>query len=271
MIGNKLEQSIISVFQENLSSTYSINQISKILKKSYPLVNKKSNFFLQEGILKKIDIGRSYQCFLNMHNDKTKVLMAMNEINKKELFARKNHYFDTVMTEVSQLAKKFHIDTVLLYKKTLIFVTSDTDKKDEIMEMSILTRDYTLAFFNKKGFQERFVEDVDLQKYHLILYNTDICLNLITGVADKMLIGGVFGDKLQMANQNKYGEDTKDSKDVKYSKDSKDSKEAIDTKDNKNAKNIKGSKDIKNSKESEDDKTGIGNSANKSSANKHEN
>jgi hypothetical protein len=170
-----------------------------------------------------------------MHNDKTKVLMAMNEINKKELYARKNHYLDIVLIEVSQLAKKFHIETVLLYKKTLIFVTSDIDKKDEIMEMSILTKDYTLAFFNKKGFQERFLEDSDLQKYHLILYNTDICLNLITGIADKMLIGGVFGDKMQMASQNK------DSKDIK---------------------------DVKDSKKSADE---YGNNTNKSSANKHEN
>jgi len=195
MIGNKLEQSIISVFQEDLSSTYSINQVSKILKKSYPLINKKSNFFLQEGVLKKINIGRSYQCFLNMNSDKTKVLMAMNEINKKELFMRKNHSFNTVVDEVTQLAKKYRIDTVVLYKKTLIFVTSEVDKKDEIMEMSVLTKDYTMLFFNKKNFQERFVEDKDLQKYHLIIYNADIYLNLITGVADKMLISGIIGDK----------------------------------------------------------------------------
>jgi hypothetical protein len=195
MIGNKLEQSIIGVFQENLSTTYSINQISKILKKSYPLINKKSNFFLQEGILKKINIGRSYQCFLNMHNDKTKVLMAVNEINKREAYIQKNRNLDNVMDEISQLAKKFRIDTILLYKKTIIFVTSDTDKKNDIMEMSILTKDYNLLFLNKKGFQEYFVEDKDIQKYHLILYNTDICLNMITSVADKMLISGIMGEK----------------------------------------------------------------------------
>jgi len=194
MIGNKLEQSIISVFQEDLSSTHSINQVSKILKKSYPLINKKSNFFLQEGILRKINIGRSYQCFLNMHNDKTKVLMAVNEINKREAFAQKNITFTNLMDELSQLAKKFRIDTVILYKKTLIFVTQDIDKKNEIMEISVLTKDYNLLFFTRKNFQERFVEDKDLRKYHLILYNTDICLNLITSVADKMMINGIMGE-----------------------------------------------------------------------------
>ena len=195
MIGNKLEQSIISVFQENLSSTYIINQVSKILKKSYPLINKKSNFFLQEGILRKINIGRSYQCFLNMQNDKTKVLMAVNEINKREAFAQKNSAFANLMDELSQLAKKFRIETVILYKKTLIFVTSDMDKKNDIMDTSFLTKDYNLLFFTRKTFQDRFVEDIDLRKYHLILYNTDICLNIITSVADKMVVNGLINEK----------------------------------------------------------------------------
>jgi hypothetical protein len=213
MIGNKLEQSIISVFQENLSSTYSINQVSKILKKSYPLINKKSNYFLQEGVLKKINIGRSYQCFLNMNNDKTKVLMAMNEINKRESYIQRNRSIDSVIDEISQLAKKFRIETVILYKKTIIFVMHDTDKKSEIMEISVLTRDYTMLFFNKKNFQERFLEDKDLQKYHLILYNTDICLNLITSVADKMLITGIMGEKNPALNsgsdiKNTYSKNT---------------------------------------------------------------
>ncbi len=200
MIGNKLEQSIISVFQEDLSSTYSINQVSKILKKSYPLINKKSNFFLKEGVLKKINIGKSYQCFLNMHSDKTKVLMAVNEINKREVFAQKNAQFDGLLDELSQLAKTYRIDTVVLYKKTLIFVTSDTDQKNDILETSILTKDYNLLFFTRKTFQERFVEDRDLQKYHLILYNTDICLSLITNVAEKLLVNGLIGDKAAHKN-----------------------------------------------------------------------
>ena len=194
MIGNKLEQSIINVFQDDLSSTFSINQISKILNKSYPLINKKSNFFLKEGILKKIDIGRSYQCFLNMHNDKTKVLMAVNEINKKEVYIQKHSNLDILNDEISQLSKKFSIDAILLYKKTLIFVTSDIGKKDEIMEMSILTKDFTFLFFNKKNFQEHFMKDKDLQKYHLIMYNVDICLNIITEVADNLLVNGLMSN-----------------------------------------------------------------------------
>ncbi|MGV8171302.1 MAG: hypothetical protein ACP5OA_01240 [Candidatus Woesearchaeota archaeon] len=201
MIGNKLEQSIIGVFQENLSSTYSINQISKVLKKSYPLINKKSNFFLQEGVLKKIDIGRSYQCFLNMRNEKARVLMAVNELNKKEELIRKITGFDNILDEILQLAKRFSIDTVILYKKTLIFVTSGIEHKDTIMELSVLTKDYNILFFDRKGFQERFTADMDLQKYHFVLYNVDIYLNMISEVSEKLLVTG-----LMQSNQEKKGE-----------------------------------------------------------------
>jgi len=195
MIGNKLEQSIISVFQDDLSSTFSINQVSKILKKSYPLINKKSNFFFQEGVLKKIEIGRSYQCFLNMSSEKTRVLMAMNELNRKESFIQKNHSMDTVVDEVCQLSKKFDIQTAVLYKKAIIFVMEDTKKKQDIMELSTLTKDYTLLFFDKKSFQEYFIENKDIQRYHMILYNVDICLNFITEIADKLLINKMFAKK----------------------------------------------------------------------------
>jgi hypothetical protein len=192
MIGNKLEQSIINVFQNDLSSTFSINQVSKILNKSYPLINKKSNFFLKEGVLKKINVGKSYQCFLNMTDDNTKVLMAVNEINKKEAYVQKYNNSNVLIDELSQLSKKFNIETIMLYKKTLIFITQDTSKKNEIMDLSVLTKDYTFLFFNKKSFQEYFMQNKDLQKYHLVLFNVDIWVNIITEVADTLLVNGLI-------------------------------------------------------------------------------
>ncbi|MGV8087221.1 MAG: hypothetical protein ACP5N1_06345 [Candidatus Woesearchaeota archaeon] len=195
MIGNKLEQAIIEVFQEDLSSTFSINRVSKILGKSYPLINKKSNLFLKEEILKKINVGNSYQCFLNMRNDKTRVLMALNEINKKELLVQKNNYIQSVIDEIYQLSKKFPIETVLLYKKTILFVMIDTKMKKELMELCALTKNYTLVFFDKKDFQDYFLNNKDLQKYHLILYNMDIYLNIISEVFDKILFNGLIDIK----------------------------------------------------------------------------
>ncbi|GIU70006.1 MAG: hypothetical protein KatS3mg002_1242 [Candidatus Woesearchaeota archaeon] len=110
MIGNKLEQSIIKIFEENLSNTFSINSISKILKKAYPNINKKSNYLIREGVLGKIEVGNSYQCYLNLSNDKAKILLAMIEINKKDSLIRHNPDIELLISELSQLSKRFNVE-----------------------------------------------------------------------------------------------------------------------------------------------------------------
>jgi len=188
MIGNALEQSIIAVFQDDLSSTFSINAISKKLEKSYPIIHKKSNFFLKEGVLKKINVGRAYQCFLNFQNDKAKVFMAINEINRRDSFVHKTKRFENVMEELSQLIQKFSIDSIILYKKTLIFIVPNNKQKSEILEMSVLTKDFNILFFDRNSFQENFLDNTDMQKYHFILYNPHIYVDIISEVSDKILM-----------------------------------------------------------------------------------
>jgi hypothetical protein len=188
MIGNKLEQSIISVFQENLSETFSINSVSKILKKSYPNINKKSNFLLKEGILGKIIIGNSYQCFLNLNNDKAKIYIAINELNKRDSLIQRDKIFQAIIDEIQQIGKRHNIETVMLYKKNLLFVCDNIEIKQEIQNMSFLTKDFVLLFIDRKTFQERFLADYDLQKYHYVLLNTENYANIISELNDRLLM-----------------------------------------------------------------------------------
>ena len=74
-------------------------------------------------------------------------------------------------------------------------------KKNEIMELSILTKDYNFLFFTKDHFQEYFLENKDLQRYHLILHNTDLYLNIIAEVADKLLMNGILKN-IQSSSSN---------------------------------------------------------------------
>lgn len=195
MIGNKLEQSIISVFQEDLSSTYSINQVSKILKKSYPLINKKSNFFLQEGILRKIDIGRSYQCFLNMQSDKTRILMTLNEVKKKEQWLLRNKE-NELSQEPQELASMFPIELLILYKKTLIFVCNDKFNHELLKQHSLLTSKYTFIFMDSERIKSFFLENKDFRKYYVILYNPYRFVELLSELKDKLILSAYhIGDK----------------------------------------------------------------------------
>lgn len=187
MIGNKLEQSIIKIFEENLSETFSINSISKQLDKSYPNINRKSHFLIKEGILGKIDVGKSYQCYLNLNNDKAKIFLAMIEINKKDILLTKQPKFQDIVFEIFQLAKKFKIDTVVLHKKNLIFVMRENIKKEEVLEQTLLTQDFNIVFLDRKGFQKQFLSNVDLQKYHHVLLNTENYVNIISEMNDSLI------------------------------------------------------------------------------------
>ena len=90
MIGNKLEQAIIGILQDNLSCSLSINELAKRLKKAYPYINKKANYFFDEGILKKIPVGKSFLCFLNLNREKARILLSIRAINMREEFLKKN-------------------------------------------------------------------------------------------------------------------------------------------------------------------------------------
>jgi hypothetical protein len=195
MIGNKLEQDIISVFEENLTETFSINSISKKLKKSYPNINKKSHFLLKEGILGKIDIGKSYQCFLNLNNDKAKIFLAMIEINKKDALIVKNPHFRDIILELFQLAKKFGIETIVMHKKNLIFISQEHYDKEDVLEQTLLTQQFNIIFLNRKDFQEQFLVNNDLQKYHHVLLNTENYVNIISELNDVLLTKKIIENK----------------------------------------------------------------------------
>ena len=190
MIGNKLEQSIIAVFQNNLSNTYSINEISRILKKSYPNINKKSNYFLKEGILKKINIGKSYQCFLNLDSEKTKIFMAVNELNIKEEFLKDNKEFGKVFDELSQIYKRFSVDTIIYFKKNLIFILKDLSDKVSISELTVMSRAYNHQFMTVQEFQALFLNDMELQKNHVVLFSVENYLQMLSEINDKLFMKG---------------------------------------------------------------------------------
>ena len=196
MIGNKLEQSIISVFQNNLSTTFSINEVSKQLKKSYPTINHKSNFFLKEGILKKIVIGKSYQCFLNLENDKAKVLISINEINNKELFLEKNTDFmftyEAILRICGAPPYKTYISFILVRGFELVFVLRSFDSKmiAEIRNVIPVVAKYQRLFLSEEQFKTELLNDPLLGNTHTILFNLNNYVHLLEEMTDKLLARG---------------------------------------------------------------------------------
>jgi DNA-binding Lrp family transcriptional regulator len=189
MIGNELEQSIISVFQEDLSRTYSINEISKKLKKAYPYINKKVNYFLNEGILKKITIGKSYLCFLNFESEKARILLSINELNKKESFLR-NH---SDLANIENELKKKYFDNlsetnaliVVFYEGELFFVSNDASHV-----YSPFSKKYKIHLVDKQEFQKKLISDEKFQKNKIIIFNISSYLDIIADLSEKMILEG---------------------------------------------------------------------------------
>jgi DNA-binding Lrp family transcriptional regulator len=75
---------VIGLFSRDLASFYSINEISKLLHKSYPYVNKRVNLMIKEGVLCKRNIGSSYLCYLNLSSKKTLALLMMVWSDRQE-------------------------------------------------------------------------------------------------------------------------------------------------------------------------------------------
>ena len=205
MIGNKLEQSIIGVFQDDLSSTYSINEISKTLNKAYPYINKKTNFFLKEDIIKKISVGKSYRCFLNLSNEKTKIFMSMNEINKKESFLQKNSDFKPIVEEISFILSASSVShdilAIVLHKKNLLFVVNNINVKEQILSMSALSylNNYHPIFLSKKSFQEYFINTLVFKSRfneYIVFSKIDSYIDIISEINNKLLLKGLTANDL---------------------------------------------------------------------------
>ncbi len=85
-----LELKIIDLLSKNMEKRFTINEIAKNLGEYYSFVHKITNKLCDEDVITKIRAGKAYLCSLNLNNEKTLVLIQLNEIKKREeLYADK--------------------------------------------------------------------------------------------------------------------------------------------------------------------------------------
>jgi predicted nucleotidyltransferase len=118
-----------------------INQIAKGLDESYSFVNRTVNRMINENLILKEKIGHSLLCKLNLGNDKTKALMLLNEVNKKQELLEKNRELKLIADEL----KGIKADSVAIfgsYAKNLQTKESDIDVLvvSEKQDLTTLTR-----------------------------------------------------------------------------------------------------------------------------------
>ncbi len=162
MTGNILEQEIIEIYSTNISSSYSINQIATKLGKKYPYINKKVTLLLKNQIFKKIVVGRSHLCSLNLDNDETIYLLILNEIQKKKSFAKNNL---TVCDYTTKICKASKFTLAIKTHNKIIFVSEETDEKikqqnDDEKIISQTLKHLEPIFTSKDQFLQMLANDV---------------------------------------------------------------------------------------------------------------
>jgi len=106
-----------------LGKDLTINQISKIIKKSYAFTNKYTHELIHKNILKKKIIGPSILCSLNYNNEETIACLVYNSIKKS-----------------SELDKKIESKAkiVLMHKKKLHYIKNTLPKELDFSQIYVL-------------------------------------------------------------------------------------------------------------------------------------
>jgi len=188
----RLQLKIINLLANK--KTFTINQIAMQLNESYSFVNRTVIKMIAENLIFKEKIGHSFLCKLNTENDKTRALISLNEVNKKQEFLNKNKELKLITDEIlskiknrvtsaaifgsyakNTQTKESDIDLLILAKKS--FDTTELVRKIHAKygkEVSpvVITEKQLINQKNKPIIKE-------ILKYHIILIGFEKFINLM--------------------------------------------------------------------------------------------
>lgn len=187
LIGNDFEQEIIALF-DSIKIAYTIHQISTKLKKAYPYVNKKVNEFIEEGIFKKLVVGRSYLCSLNLENEKTIVLLTIHEIRKKEDFLKKEKAYNYFLDSLQKLKQIVPIYSIIMQNDVINIVLNSIEDKNLLKKHLAEFKDYDFEIYDRKSYQKYLLEHPELLHTRIILTGYERYFELLIEVTDRLSV-----------------------------------------------------------------------------------
>ena len=188
MIGNELEQEIISLYSKDISSLYSINQIAHRLGKKYPYINKKVTILIKNKIFKKTIIGRSYLCSLNLKNDETIYLLILNEIRKKKAELEFDTNLPAVLEYIDKAKKIINLQLVIKSKERILFVLPTTEDKEQFEKALVkqVMHNYKTQIQTQEEFLKELLKNKELQEKHVILHGYEKYYEYIREIEDEL-------------------------------------------------------------------------------------
>jgi hypothetical protein len=203
VLGNRLEQDILEVFDRDFSQLFSINQISKKLNKSYPHINAKVNNLIKEGVLSKANVGRSYLCSLNLENEKSVALLILEGAKKKEKTLSHIKNLSIFLEEIARIKADFNVDTIILSNNSLIFVMEHIYDREAIKNMYKEIKQFDLLFFDKEAFVEYLLENPTIIPETCILYSYEKYFSLVNKAKEKLIAKKLFEENKKQYRKNK--------------------------------------------------------------------
>jgi len=187
LIGNKLEQEIIRLYNQEITALYSINQIAVRLGKAYPYINRKVTSLIHSEILNMTVIGRSHLCSVNLKSDETNWLLALNEIRKKEEIEKKDKRIAEIIKTIHNLRKAITIHLAVKVGNRLLFVLENKEDKS-ILEKSISLTYFKIQTYTKQEFLQWLLVDKDILQNHVILFGYEKYFHYLEEIGGKLRI-----------------------------------------------------------------------------------
>jgi hypothetical protein len=190
VVGNSLEQEIISLYTDNVSSVYSINQIAGRLKKRYPYINKKVTLLIKNKIFKKTIVGRSYLCSLNLENEETIYLLILNEIKRKRSAVSSDPKLKQSLEYIEKISKLMNLGLAIKQENRIMFVLEDDEEKERFEKHVIKQAlpSHEIEVLTKESFLKRLLKDSQLREEHIILHGYEKYYEYIHTIEDELKI-----------------------------------------------------------------------------------
>ena len=188
----RLQLKTIELLTNNPEKRFTMNQIAKQLNESYSFVNRTLTKMIRDGLILKEKVGHSFLCGLNMKNDRSKALIIMNEVDKKQKFLNKNKELKLITGDI---LSKIEADSIAIFGS----YAKNTQTKDSDIDIFILTekrlditgivrnihakygREISPIVMTKKqlGKQKGKAIIKEIIKYHIILAGFENFVNLL--------------------------------------------------------------------------------------------
>ena len=177
---------IIQLFSGEIDRELTINQIAKLLHKSYAFTNKYVHELLVLGVLTKKTVGNAILCTLNLASERTRALLVFDMIERKLHFESARSVTDKVQLQKFTLQiQQSDLSAIILLSANKLIVYSSLDNAHASASHPSRVAGFPVHYHSRRQFSTHAL----LFDYRslVVLYNTELFWLLYCGMKHVVL------------------------------------------------------------------------------------